>query len=66
MATLLPQGEAWISETGTHFAMYDDQHNDEASDATWPTGLISPNETPQHQSWRRSLHPEVSPQHTSW
>ena len=27
MATLLPQGEAWISETGSHFAMYDDQRN---------------------------------------
>ena len=27
MATLLPQGEAWISETGSHFAMYDDQQN---------------------------------------
>jgi proline iminopeptidase len=27
MATLLPRGEAWISETGSHFAMYDDQQN---------------------------------------
>jgi proline iminopeptidase len=27
MATLLPHGEAWISETGSHFAMYDDQQN---------------------------------------
>jgi proline iminopeptidase len=27
MATLLPNGEAWISETGSHFAMYDDQQN---------------------------------------
>jgi proline iminopeptidase len=27
MATLLPNGQAWISETGSHFAMYDDQHN---------------------------------------
>jgi proline iminopeptidase len=25
MVTLLPQGEAWTSETGSHFAMYDDQ-----------------------------------------
>jgi len=25
--TLLPHGEAWISETGSHFAMYDDQQN---------------------------------------
>jgi proline iminopeptidase len=27
MATLLPRGEAWISQTGSHFAMYDDQQN---------------------------------------
>jgi proline iminopeptidase len=27
MATLMPRGEAWISETGSHFAMYDDQQN---------------------------------------
>lgn len=27
MATLFPHGEAWISETGSHFAMYDDQQN---------------------------------------
>jgi proline iminopeptidase len=27
MATLMPHGEAWISETGSHFAMYDDQQN---------------------------------------
>lgn len=27
MATLLPRGEAWTSETGSHFAMYDDQQN---------------------------------------
>jgi proline iminopeptidase len=27
MATLLPHGEAWISKTGSHFAMYDDQQN---------------------------------------
>jgi proline iminopeptidase len=27
IATLLPHGEAWISETGSHFAMYDDQQN---------------------------------------
>jgi len=27
MATLLPHGKAWISETGSHFAMYDDQQN---------------------------------------
>jgi proline iminopeptidase len=27
MAALLPRGQAWISETGSHFAMYDDQHN---------------------------------------
>ena len=27
MAALLPRGEAWISKTGSHFAMYDDQHN---------------------------------------
>jgi proline iminopeptidase len=27
MATLLPNGQAWISETGSHFAMYDDQQN---------------------------------------
>jgi proline iminopeptidase len=27
MATLVPHGEAWTSETGSHFAMYDDQQN---------------------------------------
>jgi proline iminopeptidase len=27
MATLLPRGEAWVSATGSHFAMYDDQQN---------------------------------------
>ena len=27
MATLMQRGEAWISETGSHFAMYDDQQN---------------------------------------
>jgi proline iminopeptidase len=27
MAVLLPRGEAWISQTGRHFAMYDDQQN---------------------------------------
>ena len=27
MAALLPRGEAWISQTGSHFAMYDDQRN---------------------------------------
>src|SRR3984957_10888516 len=27
MAPPLPNGQAWISETGSHFAMYDDQHN---------------------------------------
>jgi len=27
MATLMPKGESWISETGSHFAMYDDQQN---------------------------------------
>ena len=27
MAELLPHGEAWISETGSHLAMYDDQEN---------------------------------------
>jgi hypothetical protein len=27
MATLSPRGEAWISETGSHFAMYNDQQN---------------------------------------
>jgi len=27
MATLLLRGEAWISKTGSHFAMYDDQQN---------------------------------------
>jgi hypothetical protein len=27
MATYLPRGEAWISETGSHFAMSDDQQN---------------------------------------
>jgi proline iminopeptidase len=27
VATILPQGEAWTSETGSHFAMYDDQQN---------------------------------------
>jgi proline iminopeptidase len=25
MAALLPRGKSWISETGSHFAMYDDQ-----------------------------------------
>jgi proline iminopeptidase len=27
MATLMPKGQSWISETGSHFAMYDDQQN---------------------------------------
>jgi proline iminopeptidase len=27
MATLIPRGQSWISETGSHFAMYDDQQN---------------------------------------
>jgi proline iminopeptidase len=27
MAALVPYGEAWISQTGSHFAMYDDQQN---------------------------------------
>jgi len=27
MATLMPRGRSWISETGSHFAMYDDQQN---------------------------------------
>jgi proline iminopeptidase len=27
MATLMPQGQSWISQTGSHFAMYDDQQN---------------------------------------
>jgi proline iminopeptidase len=27
MATLMPRGQSWISETGSHFAMYDDQQN---------------------------------------
>jgi len=27
MATLMPKGQSWISETGSHLAMYDDQHN---------------------------------------
>jgi proline iminopeptidase len=27
MVTLLPQGEAWTSETASHFAMYDDHQN---------------------------------------
>jgi len=27
MAALISHGEAWTSETGSHFAMYDDQHN---------------------------------------
>jgi proline iminopeptidase len=27
MATLMPHGESWISETGSHLAMYDDQQN---------------------------------------
>jgi proline iminopeptidase len=27
MATLMPKGKSWISETGSHFAMYDDQQN---------------------------------------
>jgi proline iminopeptidase len=25
MATLVAHGQSWISETGSHFAMYDDQ-----------------------------------------
>jgi len=27
MATLMPKGQSWISETGSHMAMYDDQQN---------------------------------------
>jgi proline iminopeptidase len=27
MANLMPKGQSWISETGSHFAMYDDQQN---------------------------------------
>ena len=27
MGALIPHGQAWISETGSHFAMYDDQQN---------------------------------------
>jgi proline iminopeptidase len=27
MATLMPKGESWNSDTGSHFAMYDDQQN---------------------------------------
>ncbi len=27
MATLMPRGESWNSETASHFAMYDDQQN---------------------------------------
>jgi proline iminopeptidase len=27
MATLMPKGQAWISETGSHMSMYDDQQN---------------------------------------
>jgi proline iminopeptidase len=27
MATLVAHGQSWISETGSHFAMYDDQQN---------------------------------------
>jgi proline iminopeptidase len=27
MGSLIPHGQAWISETGSHFAMYDDQRN---------------------------------------
>ena len=27
MAKLMPNGQSWISETGSHFAMYDDQQN---------------------------------------
>jgi proline iminopeptidase len=27
MATLMPKGQSWNSETGSHFAMYDDQQN---------------------------------------
>lgn len=27
MATLMPKGQSWISATGSHFAMYDDQRN---------------------------------------